>query len=144
MENALTQFDECGAIVVSADSNLLDCIREFRWKELFWQHRAAVNTQLQCFIFGHAVYEKALQPYIGLTAHAVLFLVEAKFFQWTLSQQLEYLDITTASAFENDAYPSPTHFQPFPLLGMPDWDTDNSVEHYYDNTDYFRTGRRKR
>jgi hypothetical protein len=28
------------------------------------------------------------------------------------------------------------------LLGMPGWDEANGVEAYYDNTDYFRPGRR--
>lgn len=144
MENALTQFDECGAIVVSCDKQLLELIRKYRWKELFWQNRPALKTQLQCFIFGHAVYEKALKPYIGLTAHAVLFLVEAAFFQWPLVAQLEYLDKTTAQAFEDEFYTSPKHFQPFPLLGMPEWDKCNNVESYYDNVDYFRPGRKEK
>ena len=109
---------------------------------MFWQNRTAVNTQLQCFIFGHAVYEKALEPYIGLTAHAVLFAVEADFFRWPLTMQLEYLDKTTAQAFDLGLYPSPKHFQPFPLLGMPAWDKDNDNESYYDNADYFRPGRK--
>jgi hypothetical protein len=142
VENALTQFDECGSIVVSCDNTLLECIHKFRWKDLFWQHRSELTTRLSCFVFGHAVYEKALNPYIGLTAHAVLFHVEASFFQWPLSRQLAYLDNITAHAFEYNHYPSPKHLQPFPLLGMPEWD-DNNAEAYYDNTDYFRAGRRK-
>ena len=142
MENVLTQFDECGAIVVSFDNSLLDCIREFRWKDLFWQRRHELTTRLRCFVFGHAVYEKALNPYIGLTAHAALFHVDASCFQWPLSQQLSYLDCMTAQAFENNHYPSPKHLQPFPLLGMPEWDNNNE-EAYYDNTDYFRAGRKK-
>ncbi|KPJ96100.1 MAG: hypothetical protein AMJ53_01455 [Gammaproteobacteria bacterium SG8_11] len=140
VENALTQFDECGAIIVSSDSGLLQYVREFRWKELFWHHRAAVNSRLQCFIFGHAVYEKALKPYIGLTAHGVLFPVETDFFHWSLTRRLNYLDNITAQAFENECYPNPKCFQPFPLLGMPHWD-NNNVETYYDNSSYFRPGR---
>ena len=143
LENALTQFDECGAIIVASQSDLLQLIREFRWKELFWQHRAALAHQLQCFIFGHAVYEKSLKPYIGLTAHAVLFTVQSEFFQWPLKRQLIHLDGLAAHAFTNDRYPGPKHFQPFPLLGMPDWD-NNSRESYYNNGDYFRPGRRER
>ena len=142
LENALTQFDECGAIVVSCDNTLLDCIREFRWKELFWQQRPALNNRLQCFVFGHAVYEKALNPYLGLTAHAALFPVEEDFFHWALAKQLQYLDKITAQAFEINYYTSPKHFQPFPLLGIPHWD-ENNEESYYDNTDYFRPGRMK-
>lgn len=141
-ENALTQFDECGAIIVSCDNSLLQLIREFRWKTLFWQNRSAVKTHLRCFVFGHAVYEKALKPYIGLTAHAVLFLVEPDFFHWPLNRQLMHLDAATAQAFEDDAYTSPRQLQPFPLLGVPDWDSNNSEESYYDNHEYFRPGRK--
>jgi hypothetical protein len=139
----LTQFDECGAIVVSSRNDLLEMIREFRWKDLFWQHRSALANQLQCFVFGHAVYEKALKPYIGLTAHAILFEVESGFFVWPLLQQLSYLDNRAAQAFADDLYPSPKQFQPFPLLGMPMWD-DNNKESYYDNRNYFRPGRKER
>ena len=142
VENALTQFDECGAIVVSSDNDLLDLIREFRWKEVFWQHRNILKDQLQCFVFGHAIYEKALKPYIGLTAHSALFTVSADFFHWPLVTQLEYLDKTTAQMFDEDQYPTPKHFQPFPLLGMPGWDENNEIEAYYDNKDYFRPRRK--
>ena len=143
-ENALTQFDECGAIVASCDEDLLQLIREFRWKELFWQHRAAVESKLQCFVFGHAIYEKALHPYPGLTAHAVLFTVDTDFFQRPLREQLTFLDNTTAQAFDRNDYPSPGSFQPFPLLGMPAWDNNNCTASYYDNQDYFRPGRKPR
>lgn len=143
LENALTQFDECGAIVVASQKDLLQLIREFRWKELFWHHRSVLANQLQCFVFGHAVYEKALKPYIGLTAHAILHEVETGFFAWPLAQQLNYLDNKTAQAFAHDLYSSPKRLQPFPLLGMPQWD-DNDKESYYDNRNYFRPGRKER
>ncbi len=142
VENALTQFDECGAIVVSSEPELLQWIREFRWKELFWGHREAVKSHLQCFVFGHAVYEKALNPYIGLTAHAVLFEVEKDFLRRPLATRLSQLDERTAEAFERDRYPCPKNFQPFPLLGMPGWD-NNDAASYYDNHDYFRPGRKE-
>lgn len=141
LENALTQFDECGAIIASADKNLLQQIREFRWKELFWYNRSRLRTELQCFVFGHAIYEKALHPYLGLTAHAVLLMVGEDFFHWPLAAQLQYLDNVTAEEFEKHNYPNPKRFHPFPLLGMPDWDENNNKEYYYNNTDYFRPGR---
>lgn len=140
LENALTQFDECGAIVVSCDNELLQLIREFRWKDLFWNQRAALRDRLQCFVFGHAIYEKVIQPYIGLTAHAVLYTVDREFFQWSVEQQCRHLDGLATKDFSGDRYANPRQFQPFPVLGMPDWH-DNQSESYYDNQNYFRTGR---
>ncbi len=32
MENLLTQFDECGAVVLASDASLLELVRGFRWK----------------------------------------------------------------------------------------------------------------
>jgi hypothetical protein len=142
IENALTQFDECGAIVVSSDSSLLDLIRRFRWKELFWNRRHELNTNLRCYIFGHATYEKALQPYVGLTAHALLFTVSTEWFTFTLSKQLAKLDELCAQSFSQGQYTSPQEFSPFPLLGMPLWDADNASARYYENKRYFREGRR--
>jgi len=143
-ENALTQFDECGAIVVSCDARLLQLITEFRWKELFWQHRFLIKNKLRCFVFGHAIYEKALNPYPGMTAHAVLFTVAEEFLLQPLNEQLRYLDRTVAESFQNNAYSSPKSFQPFPVLGMPGWDKNNTNEFYYDNVNYFRPGRSRR
>ena len=143
IENALTQFDECGAVVVSSEETLLQHIQQFQWYELFWLQRKKTITRLQCFVFGHATYEKALNPYIGLTAHAVLLLVEKEFFQWPLTQQLIHLDTTIADLFSKDRYQITRDFQPFPLLGMPGWDDNNSSDVYYKNTQYFRPGRKR-
>jgi hypothetical protein len=143
MENALTQFDECGAIIVTADAQLAQLIREFSWKELFWHHRPRLKNKLQCFVFGHAIYEKALKPYQGLTAHAIVSTVAEEFFQWPMRQQLEFLDHFAAEAFHNERYATPKSFQPFPVLGMPGWDKNNNRESYYNNVDYFRPGRSK-
>lgn len=141
LENALTQFDECGAIVVSSEEKLLQLVRNFQWQELFWQNRSRIVDHLRCFVFGHAVYEKALNPYVGLTTHSILFHVAEDFFHWPLTRQIAHLDDVSAQAFFDNLYPTPKHFNPFPVLGMPGWDHDNQNESYYHNSEYFRPGR---
>ena len=42
--DVLTLFDEDGVAVVSTDAELLELVRGFRWKELFWQRRDAVKA----------------------------------------------------------------------------------------------------
>ena len=73
LRDALTLVDESGVIVVASDVSLLDAVRAFQWKELFWTRRAELERSLRVHVFGHAVYEKLLRPYIGLTGHAILF-----------------------------------------------------------------------
>src|SRR5687768_14279076 len=75
--DALTLFDESGAIVVSTGRDLLEHLRAFRWKRLFWHERDRVRESMRVYVFGHALLEKALAPYVGLTAHAIAIHVEA-------------------------------------------------------------------
>jgi hypothetical protein len=42
--DALTHFDECGIVVLSSQPELLDLLRDFRWKALFVERRADVRA----------------------------------------------------------------------------------------------------
>lgn len=142
--NACTLFDENGAVVLASDPALLELVREFRWRELFWNRRAALDQSLRCAVFGHSLLEKALHPYVGMTAHAVLLPVTEKTLQLPWPELLPWLDTNLADVLRNSPIlSSPQHLQPFPLLGMPGWDPDNAQADYYDNKNYFREGRRR-
>src|SRR5690349_5568359 len=49
-QDALTLFDEGGVIVISDDDELLACLREWRWKELFWGHRARLRARMRFYL----------------------------------------------------------------------------------------------
>lgn len=143
LENMLSLFDEGGAVIVSADARLLQMIREFRWHELFWRCRDELGGKLACISFGHALYEKGLAPYLGMTANTLLIETDASFFDRTNSEQLAWLDQKLAALFcAGEVLTQPKDLHPFPILGMPGWDKDNGCERYYRNTHYFRPGRR--
>jgi hypothetical protein len=142
LENMLSLFDEGGVVVASSDPSLLQLIRDFQWKELFWQRRGELAGKLHCIPFGHAVYEKGLAPYIGMTANAILLDVNVGYFSLPLAEQLKTVDARLTDIFRDGSrYEKPKDLQPFPILGMPGWDEANSEESYYDNTRYFRQGR---
>ena len=142
IENMLSLFDEGGAVVVSSDESLLQLIRDFSWKALFWERRAELESKLKCITFGHAMYEKGLMPYVGMTANSILLHVDEAFFEKELSVQLRQVDESLADTFtKGDRYMKPKDLQPFPILGMPGWTSENEHEAYYDNTRYFRPGR---
>lgn len=139
-----TLLDESGVIVVSADAELLQLLRDFQWRELFWARRAQVSAGMGFFLFGHGLYEKALQPYLGMTGQGLLLIVEQAFFAWPLAQQLAHLDESLANYLADPDHCRTTReLDPVPLLGVPGWAADNERAEYYDNADYFRTGRRK-
>ncbi len=141
-QDVMTLFDEGGVIVVASDDELIGQIREFKWKELFWRNRARVQAEMRFFLFGHALYEKALRPFTGITGRGILFEVETEFFAAPLTVQLERLDVMLARRLlDTDALKTTRDLAPVPILGVPGWCVDNEREQYYDNTDYFRPGR---
>lgn len=138
-----TLLDESGVIVVSANPELADMLYAFQWKELFWQHRRQSESAMGFFIFGHGLYEKCLQPYLGMTGQGLVLNVSAEFFNWALSEQLSYLDDRVAEYLDDANHCQSTReLHPVPLLGVPGWDDDNNHAGYYDNAGYFRSGRR--
>jgi len=139
-----TLLDESGVIVVYADAELAGLLRDFRWKELFWQRREQVRASMGFYLFGHGLYEKALQPYVGMTGQGLLIKVEQAFFSWPLARQLAHLDSLLADYLAMPEHCRSTRdLSPVPLLGVPGWTADNDNPTYYDNTDYFRPGRRR-
>jgi len=142
VRDALTLFDEGGVIVACSDSRLAQLLVDFKWKELVWINRDTVTASMKIFLFGHAIYEKALQPFTGVTGRAVIFPVVADFFAAALEQQLRMLDEKLAEYLYN-----PQHFNrtvdlaPVPILGVPGWNAENEREAYYENEAYFRAGR---
>ncbi len=138
-----TLLDESGVVVAYADNELAALLRNFQWKELFWQRRVQVQSSMGFYLFGHGLYEKTLRPYIGMTGQGLLLPVEQAFFTWTMAQQLVHLDKLLA-----DYLAAPQHchstreLTPVPLLGVPGWAVENEEAAYYDNPRYFRPGRR--
>ena len=138
-----TLLDESGVIVVSANAGLSELLLAFQWKELFWQRRDQVQAAMGFYIFGHGLHEKSMQPYVGMTGQGLVLNVEQEFFNWPLAVRLAYLDERIAEYLQDpECCLSPRELHPVPLLGVPGWAAENSSAAYYDNTSYFRAGRR--
>ena len=132
-------FDEGGVVVMSAQPALARLLREHAWKMLFWEQRAALAGALGFFVFGHALYEKALQPYTGMTGRGVIMACDAAFFDLPLALQLEEIDGRLADILHNtDRFTATHELAAVPLLGVPGWCAENADEGYYDNRRYFR------
>lgn len=144
VQDAMTLFDEGGVIVAARDPGLLRLIEHFWWKDLFWRNRARVMADMRFCLFGHALYEKALRPFVGITGRGVLLEVDTEFFASPLSVQVERLDaMLAAQLLDADRLRSTRELAPVPILGVPGWCADNVSESYYDNRDYFRSARRQ-
>lgn len=138
LRDALTQFDECGAAVVSSCLDLWEGIRAHRWKDVFWSRRAEVLSSLRVFVFGHASYDMLRTPHLGLCAKALFLHVDDDWLSAPPAAQLADVDARMAQRFAGDFSPRARDFQPLPLLGIPGATADNECPAYYDDSRQFR------
>jgi hypothetical protein len=143
VQDALTLFDEGGVIVASDDDELLACLHEWRWKDLFWGHRARLRARMRFYLFGHALYEKALRPFIGITGRGIVLKTDAGVLTAPLREQLATVDAKVAAYLSVPGnLAAPRDLAVVPVLGVPGWCADNENEIFYDDVDHFRPGRR--
>jgi hypothetical protein len=141
-QDALTLFDEGGLIVASTDEGMLGLLREWRWKDLFWRNRERLGAATRFFLFGHALYEKALEPFMGITGRAVLLQVEPDLLAQPVGAQIQALDARLAAHLSDPRNLTASRdLAVVPILGVPGWHPDNARETFYDDADYFRPGR---
>ena len=128
--DALTLFDEGGVIVATDEAPLTRLIVDFEWKELFWRRRGELAQRARFFAFGHALYERALEPYIGMVAKTVFVPFTAEVAQADALLEAHFSD--------RSRFVRPKEMAPMPVLGVPGWDPRNSDEGFYDDKSHFR------
>lgn len=146
LRNKLTLFDECGVIICLEPeaAQQAELLRQHQWQQSFVRRRHQWWQHIRPVIFGHAIYEMATAPYIGLTAKALFVEVPSGFCNWSLTAAYSFLDgklheqIANQSALLNNQ-----QLTPLPLLGVPGWYKDNENTGFYHNTDYFRPRRQR-
>ena len=144
LRNKLTLFDECGVIICLEPNAVVhaDLLRAHQWQDSFVSQRTDWWQSIRPVIFGHAMYEMATAPFIGLTAKALFIAVPEGFTTWSLTAAYSFLDAKLHEQIANGALLLDNQqLTPLPLLGVPGWYNDNENTGFYHNTDYFRPKR---
>ncbi|MGD9591926.1 MAG: DUF3025 domain-containing protein, partial [Candidatus Berkiella sp.] len=139
LQNTLAHFDECGVVICSSLEQHFELLKNHQWQQFFCDK----NITQTCLpvIIGHGLMEKALKPYIGMTAKAVFLKVEPSFFMLPNKMKNDLIDQKMAQFILSEQFPStPKLLHPFPLLGWPGWH-DAQNEAFYANKQYFREKR---
>lgn len=124
VRDALTLFDE-NAALLQAPAELVQALRERRWRELFVDRRA-LWAQARLELFGHALLEKLVAPYKSITAHV-----------WVMEEgAAPDLGLTPERLV-------PKPFLPLPVLGVPGWWAANEDASFYEDAEVFRPHRER-
>lgn len=143
LRDLLTIFDEGGAIVAFADPGLVELIRAFRWRELYWERRPRVLDAMRFVVVGHAVLEQARRPWPGITCKALFVPADEALLRLAPAQLLTHLDQHAAQWLQAAAGElSPRALAPLPVFGYPGWFPGNDRADFYQDTRYFRPLRR--
>jgi len=139
VRDALTQFDECGMVVLGAAPELLEGLAQHAWADVFWQSRPALQASTRFILFGHASYDQLREPFPGLCAKALYLAVPASVIQAPVAEQVGLVDTWLAHYLGNiDSMLTPQAFAPLPLLGIPEVVMDNARRDYYADVAQFR------
>ena len=140
--DALTQFDECGIVVVSSDTDLLALLAAHEWEEALWTRRARLLQTTRFLVFGHGTWDQLRAPFVGLCAKALYRVVDPAWLALPAADALAETDAWLAAhlaAAIGDL--SPRSLAPLPLLGIPGVTLDSESAEYYRDTRQFRPRR---
>ena len=127
LRDLLTILDEGGVLVACAEPELNALVREFRWKDLFWERRERVRAAMCFIVLGHATLEQAFAPWPGITCKALFVdpVLDAD------AQAADWLARLLPDA-------SPRLLAPLPVFGYPGWLPETERADFYLDTRYFR------
>ena len=140
--DALTQFDECGIVVVSSDADIPALLAAHAWEEALWTRRARLLQTTRFLVFGHGTWDQLRAPFVGLCAKALYRVVDPAWLALPAAQALAETDAWLAAhlaAAIGDF--SPRSLAPLPLLGIPGVTPDSESAEYYRDTRQFRPQR---
>lgn len=140
--DALTQFDECGVVVVSADADIPALLADHQWEAAFWQRRARLQASTRFLVFGHGSWDQLRRPFVGLCAKAIHRVVEPDWLKLPPAAQQAEVDAWLAAHLASLPTLTPRAFSPLPLLGIPGVTPDSEQAGYYRDTRQFRPRRR--
>ena len=140
--DALTQFDECGILVVSADPEVSALLAAHAWEAAFWQRRARLLATTRFLVFGHGSWDQLRAPFFGLCAKAIHRVVDPAWLALSPADRQAEADAWLAAHLADPAQPfGKASLVPLPLLGIPGLTPASECADYYRDTRQFRPRR---
>ncbi len=130
LRDGLTLFDENGVFFFVQDERYEIMLRERKWKELLLDERHAFGSGYAVYLFGHALIEKLVRPYKGITAHVWICRDNRIVRSLSMAEQQDAHDRMVALSLTKKL--STKDFLPLPVLGLPEWASGQDEQFYAD------------
>ena len=136
----LTHFDECGIVLFTTQKEMAEQLKNHQWEDL---NTAKWHRQTLPIIFGHALWEMLLDPFIGLTAKATVIEVSKEVMtslQSTANTSAFYAvcdEMLSEHINSKHLIEMKKPWLPLPLLGILQWSPFEQTQSFYDNKQYF-------
>lgn len=130
VRDRLTQFDECGIVVLGLRPALWESLCRHCWREVFVDHREEVRAA-RFLIFGHASRDQLRAPFAGLCGK--LLRLDAA------PEDPAAIDADLARRLAGADFCE--RWPVLPLLGIPGITAESEHPAYYDDTRQFRPPR---
>ncbi len=137
ISDAATLFDESGLVLAGPDPALAELLAARHWREAFVERRADWRG-VRAYLLGHAVLEKLLAPWPGITAKCLFVSADALDSEVPPNQAL---DRSIAKIWRDGAVRRPADLFPVPVLGIPGWWPANESADFYHDRRVFRPPR---
>ncbi len=136
VRDAVTGFDECGAIVLSPRREALATLAQHDWPSLFGRSGERWPADIAVLIIGHGTLEMLWAPYKAMTVRCLLLESDVH------PRNLEAIDRLAADVWEaGGPIDKPADLCPLPIMGIPGWWPGEITEDFWSDQAVFRPPR---
>lgn len=133
VRDAATLIDESGLLLVSPDPEVFASLAAHDWHGLLVDRRSRWGVDIVPVIFGHALFEKLIDPFMSITAAVMPLPMDLG----RGGPDPAAVD-SAAAAFVLRPDLAPASLLRLPVLGVPGWDPENADSRFYADPDVFR------
>ena len=128
--DALTLFDESGAVLLTTEADLASALLNHDWQALFVNNRSAWADRAKVLIVGHGLLDSMHRPHKGLCAKVIPVVVPVLDLE---VKELQALIQGLIAEIRDSA-----NFSPMPVMGVPGWFDESNTDGFYSDTSVYR------
>lgn len=139
VRDAITGFDECGALALCPRREPLEILARHDWHALFGASGRRWPGDLTVIVVGHGSIEMLWAPYKAITCRCLLVQSDQD------PEDLAGLDRQAAKLWgRGGPINRPAHLCPLPVMGIPGWWTGETAPGFWTDPQVFRSPRAER